>query len=759
MSTYKPLSKRSFKKSRAYKLIYDPTTLLRLLYSKYGDIEEDFYIMKTNSLLYNKKSHLYIQYSEFQQDIYTEEFLKRYYRKSESSIRIPKLSDYYKNYHLFFCRPTFRNWTLLEIMHNYGDNQAEIFYKNNYTNDEEQKQPEINPKPAKKRNGNKVNSQFSNESSLSSLDNISDNKTIFDRRTRHLIDELNNRGESTYTLTLESSRITNYNELLTKRSKNSSFANFIAEVFENPKTKNNNNTGIKVKVNPSMSISSNQTINTVSRKTKIIKSSLCNLTKGKLEKYFKRNGSNTKHVKCNSNIPSTYCIENKIILSPKNQPFMTTFRSNLGEFNKIQQKMKKTSFYNKANSNYQTIHIKNKTFCPYNNHSNISNTNNPNFTSIKQQKSKNKVHTNVNHLHNNVNIGLKENGMTITINSTSNSNRYNGIYNPSNTLTQTRRKNQTYDVNNENNLKNYNTVRKSSSPKTRLSKKPSTSLSKKPKNQLLCNKPNICSINSELKHYTNNGLIRTSSSLPKYSIVTKTQDIIKNSNIKNSFSNPTKLLNSKSTKNNFSCLNVFSPTNKIVQSQRYFFTNNNTINVSHNGVKTSIYTSKIKQIDSEKKTISRNKKINRNSFSSNKTSKTKTSNLNFFIHKKAVSTIYEKIVKPSSHSSNLKVLDKKLQYQMSSKFINQIEELIRKRSKFVSSSGSQNNIFKLSPPKSSTNTIKVNGKTTKQIDSKKKMLKSNNARQNSITNMPSSNTKPRVKSLDKNRNRILSAKC
>ena len=76
--------KHKFKNSRAYQLIYDPTVLLKLLYSKYGDTDEDFYIMKINSLLYTKKSRIYIQYTEYVHEYNKNEFLKRYYYINEA---------------------------------------------------------------------------------------------------------------------------------------------------------------------------------------------------------------------------------------------------------------------------------------------------------------------------------------------------------------------------------------------------------------------------------------------------------------------------------------------------------------------------------------------------------------------------------------------------------------------------------------------------------------------------------------------------
>ena len=40
---------------------------------------------------------------EHQYNDITEEYFKRYYLIDESKERLPKLNEYYKNYHLFFC--------------------------------------------------------------------------------------------------------------------------------------------------------------------------------------------------------------------------------------------------------------------------------------------------------------------------------------------------------------------------------------------------------------------------------------------------------------------------------------------------------------------------------------------------------------------------------------------------------------------------------------------------------------------------------
>ena len=214
-------------KLEAYKLVHDPTRLLCLLYSKYGDIEEDYYLSYINQLFYNVSSHYNCIYKENQYLENIEEFLKRYYRKHESRDRVPKLSEYYKNYLVFFCRPLFRNYKLGKVLHDYEDKKAEIFYKNNYADS-------INELEEKE----KENSGKKSYSSLSSLDNITNNKIIFDKRTKNIIDNNLNTELCTLTLTSESSRNlfkdnndTNniYNGcLISKRSNiNSSFEKYI----------------------------------------------------------------------------------------------------------------------------------------------------------------------------------------------------------------------------------------------------------------------------------------------------------------------------------------------------------------------------------------------------------------------------------------------------------------------------------------------------------------------------------------------------
>ena len=210
-------------KLEAYLLINDPTKLLSMLYSKYGDIDEDRDLLYINQIIYNKKTLLNCLFKEYQIIYNYNDFLKRYYRYFECIKRLPKLSDYYKNYYLFFCKPFLKDFKMTKLIQINGNHKAEIFYKNNYeslTKNEDNETEKIK------------------ENSLYSFDNITNNKTIFDQKIKNIIEN----SSSKITLSLEGSEINkgNYN-LLTKRSNDESFLISINNLFNDKKEKKFNN--------------------------------------------------------------------------------------------------------------------------------------------------------------------------------------------------------------------------------------------------------------------------------------------------------------------------------------------------------------------------------------------------------------------------------------------------------------------------------------------------------------------------------------
>ena len=158
-------------KIKAYQLIHDPTVLLNLIYSKYGDIREEFELLHINQLVYDKYSHYNVNFKENNLYFYSDEYLKRYYRKYESKPRIPKLSDYYRNYTILFCRPRFKDISISEMIQSYEDDKAELFYKLNFESSNSREESE------KEKKGKHTDS-------FSSLDNLTDNKIIFTKKTK-----------------------------------------------------------------------------------------------------------------------------------------------------------------------------------------------------------------------------------------------------------------------------------------------------------------------------------------------------------------------------------------------------------------------------------------------------------------------------------------------------------------------------------------------------------------------------------------------
>lgn len=127
----------------AKKLIKEPQTLNKMLYIKYGDISEDLNLMHIDALLYGKNCHYLTVYKEHMIMDYIDEFLKRFYNSNEIDERLLKISNYYKNYLKFFCNPFFRNFKDNEVVQEYGDRKAEIYYKNNYGEQKNKKKEKL----------------------------------------------------------------------------------------------------------------------------------------------------------------------------------------------------------------------------------------------------------------------------------------------------------------------------------------------------------------------------------------------------------------------------------------------------------------------------------------------------------------------------------------------------------------------------------------------------------------------------------------
>ena len=216
----KPHFQSETTKHEAYRLVHDPTRLFCLLYLKYGDNEEDYNIFYTNQVLFNEFSHFNTLYKEHIHNSY-DEFIKRFYNFKEIKKRMSKLNEYYKNYLKFFSKPMFINSFYNKLVNQYYDSKAEIFYVNNLTEKKLSKSKSI-----KKEKRKHKNNAFS-YSSLSSLDNDTENDIIFSKRIKNIIDNNLNTNSCTITLDIDTKNDLNY---INKKNISNSFVKIVNSI-------------------------------------------------------------------------------------------------------------------------------------------------------------------------------------------------------------------------------------------------------------------------------------------------------------------------------------------------------------------------------------------------------------------------------------------------------------------------------------------------------------------------------------------------
>ena len=126
-------SKKKPKHSKLEKSIIKLNYLSNLkIRKKYNCTKKTYEKCIITFLLNNANCHLVSIFKEQMLTDFIDEFLRRKYSKQEGFERIPKFAVYYKNYLQFFCKPTFTDFVINEIINDYGEKKAELYYKNNY---------------------------------------------------------------------------------------------------------------------------------------------------------------------------------------------------------------------------------------------------------------------------------------------------------------------------------------------------------------------------------------------------------------------------------------------------------------------------------------------------------------------------------------------------------------------------------------------------------------------------------------------------
>ena len=113
--------------------IYFKKIIKKNLKTKYDINPFKFTLIRIQNFIDSKYCRTIAIFKESLIFYYEEEFLKRYYQKYESIVRIPKFFNYYTNYLLFFCKPTLKELHLSEQLIKYYEKKAHVFYNDNYT--------------------------------------------------------------------------------------------------------------------------------------------------------------------------------------------------------------------------------------------------------------------------------------------------------------------------------------------------------------------------------------------------------------------------------------------------------------------------------------------------------------------------------------------------------------------------------------------------------------------------------------------------
>lgn len=89
-------------------------------------------LMIINNLIRSKETHFTSLFKDYLISDYNEEFLRGYFNINECKEVLPKFYEYYKNYLHFFCKGTFSDFKINNIIQEYGENHAEVYYNLNY---------------------------------------------------------------------------------------------------------------------------------------------------------------------------------------------------------------------------------------------------------------------------------------------------------------------------------------------------------------------------------------------------------------------------------------------------------------------------------------------------------------------------------------------------------------------------------------------------------------------------------------------------
>ena len=203
----------------------------------------EYYIVEY--LLNNVDCHLVSIFKEKMLTDYVDEFLRRQYSIIECKDRIPKFSVYYKNYLQFFCKPTYNNFKFNDLIQNYGEKKAELYYKDHYqgglSNDDED-------------NGFEESSSDESSNKENEYDLNNNNGEIFNKVVKEKLDNvtvmttINTTGNNTINLNINNEKIEVFSENKAEISNDTTINDIMEDIkLEMKKIKNKKKEAIKNK--------------------------------------------------------------------------------------------------------------------------------------------------------------------------------------------------------------------------------------------------------------------------------------------------------------------------------------------------------------------------------------------------------------------------------------------------------------------------------------------------------------------------------
>ena len=342
--------------------------LLNQNLQKHNSTPEQKNIMLVNDLIQSKETHFIAAFKDYLISDYHEEFLRRFFNTEEIIEVLPKFYQYYKNYLNFFCKGTFSDFDVNEIMQEYGECQAEFYYNKNYGHKDRMKKRDKKEKIDEKHPENNGSNKNENIGNLDLL------KVVFTKSIEYSIERIKNscilskeekqelsnikpfKNSKENTLILPDNSTISSNDIITKENSIRKMINLMhkkkqrinlnkklkskkKEVFKdnkNDKNKKINNNGYinKYFLNKKLSYSLSKTSSNLNIKNYIknknIKSKSRNKTNRVKPNYFTNNNYKSKNAPSISNYKKyidILCFKHK---NKSNEPKTRIFQDDIG---------------------------------------------------------------------------------------------------------------------------------------------------------------------------------------------------------------------------------------------------------------------------------------------------------------------------------------------------------------------------------------------------------------------------------------------